>query len=885
MKKSMIVIVVLFILVMPLSLAATLEINSPDNIVQAQSLSINFSVNSDSGFDGTVYISYTNINSSIITKSFTSSDFSGTHYNYSWSIIANEPGTYSVYGELKNSSGSTLDSFNKTGTVNSSIPRITSKFPSGTLSENKATLSVKTNEVSDCKYDTTNNTYENLANTFTNTNSINHNQSLTGLSEGQHTYYIRCKDEQGYTMNTSEIISFSVDLPPTATIELSDETPVKKGTIEVKVMVSESLDNAPTLQYSFDSTPSSKKQVSLTGSGSEWTGYIIITESDDKKIGTFYFSAKDSSGNTGTKITSGNIFVVDTTKPPAPISVKATSLINGEIKLEWHYDDEEVDHFNIYRSTGPGVDYVDFYEEAENNSQQHIDKSTTDKVTYYYRITAVDKAGNEGALSSEVYATSVSNIPRETIPSSTTSVNAIQDTDEPKVLPPDLVPIVKTELKKIEASIIDIKNIIENIGSKDSGLVKDFKIKEQLESAKSRLQELKSKVESYKDAYATKSELEAKLKKADLEIIKIEKDTPRDISLIEETDFTQSNSKQDIENAVSLVFKDITLTENELKDYIKLNDKKKDLVKIDVNAKIINIEYMDGSKEQKSFISKKLSYEEPKELNDIIVIESIPKGIAESVDEITFDNSNYEILKKDPVVKFGFLNFDYQGEVVSYTLDKKIDLEELKNSRTVLLLSLNGLSSEDPSSITGFSIFPFPYLGLTKTQSFFIWLGIFIIIGLSAYYLLFVKGYKSKLIHKLNLMKLEHSINNRKTKYTKPYSNNVSRSSAADNSNSELINELYHDIKNAKLDMADKLYPLVSHIHNKLEATTQNSNPEIDYILKLITKAEEHIENKQHSHAAKIYPHITFAYQTLPKEFKADIYPKCVDLHRKIMNR
>ena len=32
-----------------------------------------------------------------------------------------------------------------------------------------------------------------------------------------------------------------------------------------------------------------EEAISLTGSGSSWKGYLIITEADNNKVGTFYF--------------------------------------------------------------------------------------------------------------------------------------------------------------------------------------------------------------------------------------------------------------------------------------------------------------------------------------------------------------------------------------------------------------------------------------------------------------------------------------------------------------------------------------------------------------------------------------------------------------------
>ena len=53
-------------------------------------------------------------------------------------------------------------------------------------------------------------------------------------------------------MNEPRVIKFTVDLPPSASIKLSDKSPVKAGTIEVTVTTSENIDNTPTLEYAYN---------------------------------------------------------------------------------------------------------------------------------------------------------------------------------------------------------------------------------------------------------------------------------------------------------------------------------------------------------------------------------------------------------------------------------------------------------------------------------------------------------------------------------------------------------------------------------------------------------------------------------------------------------
>ncbi|MEK6947041.1 MAG: hypothetical protein AABX32_05540 [Nanoarchaeota archaeon] len=776
------------------------------------------------------------------------------------------------------------------------MPRVVSSMPSGIVAKDNIILAVKTNEIATCKYDTTNNTYGNLSNIFANTGSSNHNQTINNLNQGEYIYYVRCQDAGGYAMNDSFIIRFTIDLPPSAQITLSDSSPVKAGTIEVNVLTSENLENPPTLEYTYNDAPAARKQISLTGSNSLWKGYLIVTELDNNKIGTFYFSATDIVGNTGTKITSGNIFVVDTTKPAAPQSVKTAAEPDGSILINWYYDGEEADYFSVYRSTSSGLNYVDFYAES-NGSSQFIDRATIDKVTYYYKISTVDKAGNVGPLSEEVFATSV-NKAAVYSPGTTSEDKTI---DIPKVLPPTLVPKVDTYIKKIDKLIIDVKDVFNQFEEKqgeEKQLLGELKILEQINETESKLESLKSQLESFKDYYATEEDLDKKLNSLDLEIKKIEKSTPKEIKLLEKSESTQSTSNEDIINAVDELFSGSGSDPIGRDNYIKKNEKEKDKIKVDVLIKVISITFLDDTKSEKSLIKKRISYQNQGILSDVLVIESIPKSSAESVNEIIFDQK-YDVLKEDPVVKFGFLKFNPEGEEITYSLGKIIKIDDFKDSKTVVLISPNQPAQTPNNKFTGSLIFSFGNLGLSKIQAIFVWIGIFIIIGLSTYYLLFVKDYKylfKKLDRTLKMKKIERSLN-AKSEYLPelpplPSKNLIFADSlkVSDEDANRLLNELYLHINEVKAELADKLLPLFVTLNNKLESKGFKSksknieNNNIIFLNSLINQAHEHLDSNLHNEAVKLYPKINFIYQNLPKKNRTEVYEQCDELHKRINN-
>ena len=92
-------------------------------------------------------------------------------------------------------------------------------LPTGTLvaGTTQTTLSLVTDENAICKYGTLASVpYDEIANTFSSTDSTTHSQTITGLTNGNsYTYYIRCQDDSDNSNADDYTISFSVSSPST----------------------------------------------------------------------------------------------------------------------------------------------------------------------------------------------------------------------------------------------------------------------------------------------------------------------------------------------------------------------------------------------------------------------------------------------------------------------------------------------------------------------------------------------------------------------------------------------------------------------------------------------------------------------------------------------
>ncbi|MFH1849494.1 MAG: hypothetical protein ABH879_04880 [archaeon] len=621
-------------------------------------------------------------------------------------------GAHVYYARCRDSAGNAMTaSATITVITDLSAPQVLSHTPTNKITKPYTLFNITTDENATCRYSTASGVnYDNMDGSMI-SDETSHSVMLTGLSDYKYHYYIKCKDEVGNIAGSDYDASFEVDSPPTAKITLSKSSPLRQGTVSIVLTTSEDVQYSPSLSYTLSTESATKIAVPLTGSDSTWTGYVLIADSVDNAIGSFTFSGMDLAGNTGTAITSGNVFIVDSIDPPAPTDVSSHVRANGNIKVKWRYEGEGISEFNIYRATVPDVDYADFYRSTDE--QEYIDTSTRNGETYYYRISAVDKAGNEGVLSVETSElVSINETTAATAaPASSADVPADTASPGPKVDTKKIAGIESLIERTIsesdevpaegnEALIADLLNLNQNNRMNQMKLAK---LKEELavirsgEAGEARIPQIEAEIAAIRGSVATH--------------VKMLSETAADKSLL-----TNEAAEEIVKSLLpGADQKNLDETTKQLMGW-------QERFGVETKARIFRITYLDNGTADYTLITKSYSGE----FGDMELIEYIPKDVAESVDEITF-REEHKIIKRDPIVRITLGD----SKEIAYAVNKMAGADMISGVFSVFVRP--GLKESGSSAVTGFAIMDV-FSGEGSFYNIAIALGSILLAALSLYY-------------------------------------------------------------------------------------------------------------------------------------------------------
>ncbi len=661
----------------------------------------------------------------------------GNNTEFYTNLVLTQDGNYSLFVNCSN----IYDTVNASVSfiVDTVSPVITAK--SHIFNEyNNITFNIVTSIASICKYDLQDKSYVLMSSVFDHTGNTVHSTTINNLANGAYTYYIKCNSNNTLTSNT-ETISFTILTKPLASITLSKSSPLKAGIYEVKLKTSKAVINAPTLSYNFN-TDATLRYVTLTGSGTDWKGYLIIEDNTPDRIGTFHYSATDYDGNTGNIISSGELFLTDTTKPVAPSSISATAQLDGNIKLKWYFDNENIKKYLIYRSTEGDPTYVDYYDNS--SSMQYIDRDLIEGITYYYRVAAMDEAYNTGALSEMVQAVS-----NDVVSSNSDSnSNVVSDNTAQQISDPALILKINQLVTDFNKQLLDIaaaKSELNKINDPTKlKIIAILGLSEKVNSAKTTIENLITEVNNLKNENVPSSELDVKLNKFRMDALKAKSLVVEDIIVSEQSSYNQVTQESDVSSAITELVK-INLSKSVLNNYSDANNKLQDGIVVNTDIFIFKIRYL-GKDDYDKYTLVKKTVSSASELNNVSIVEIIPKSFERKASDILFDIDNQKtpiIVNDDPVLKWD--NAIFNKQTIYYMINNNAEMYAAKATKTVVLYTPNfkvtqtipdEVASDNTNMLTGFISTNVENINLSSlsTIQWAIILGVGLILALSTYY-------------------------------------------------------------------------------------------------------------------------------------------------------
>ncbi|MBR9693104.1 hypothetical protein GOV07_04210 [Candidatus Woesearchaeota archaeon] len=588
-------------------------------------------------------------------------------------------------------------------------PPTMSLGPSGAV-DDQVILTATTSEVSTCKYGTSHQQYSDLPGTFPETTSLTHQQELDP-GEGSHTYYVACRDVYGNTA-ASQSTTFTLREKPSARLSIEGGNPHKAGSYDFTLEVSEQLREPPKLTIVYQGGSSQALVLTEVGD-TEYEGVIIVPDNAGEKVASFSFSGTDLSGLAGTRIEESELFLIDTIKPNKVETFRAVNG-SGGVNLSWYYDGEDDVQFNIYRTSGLGVGYNDFFTTTIGDA--YLDTDTTAAVKFYYRIAAEDDAGNIGPLSHEEWA------------SPAAAKHAAQDTGA--FLDPVLQVDLDARIDIIEGHILDGERSLEDLRKEESddkawlvstlGLDNDAgQSLKTFKDAKTRLEALRTKsltLDQFKNqATAIQEVVDAALTKL-----------PFDLEVKNRAEYDEVADQQALDAAVTHALRGKVVAEGEKQAYLEAARALQDEVHITTTATIVSITYADGRTKSYAIVEKRLLSDNPQA--NLLAIETVPKAVVPNT--ITFLSAEPTQLEED-IFQYSFDTL--VDETLVYATQSDVSLPTMRQSRLVVLPVPGVMTVAVENSMTGGAL---GFLSFdSSSQNLVVILGLIIVIGLAAYYL------------------------------------------------------------------------------------------------------------------------------------------------------
>jgi hypothetical protein len=640
-----------------------------------------------------------------------------TLFNSTFSLA---DGVHSV--EYKCKLGGELPAVTRSLRVDTAAPVVTATSPSGETQGPYLTLTADTNELASCRYGTADAAFAQLPNAMSGGYVYRNTATLSLPDFGSYTFYVRCQDLLGNTMPASAIIGFLNRAPPIAHITIEGDEPLRADTYTLRLTTSVPLQETPMLTSTLQESGKTQ-QIALTGSGTAWEGYLIIPDAIEDTVISFAFSGLSTNGVRGTEVSTGRLFTVDAMPPTAPagLSIEASS---DRIHLRWAdpEEDDAIASYIIYRAGHESVTTADLH--ATTTTTQWIDASPHGATYLYYRVAAVDEAGNVGPLSEEVQGTAIKSLIVE------------QDI----AIDPIVATLLDEEIATLSSILMSANKSVLALetapGSATIQIIDDLRLIDKARAASLSIEAARDRLGALRRTNPSRETADAAIADARRTVIAAQADLPQRITPKSETETRQPSDLSSIERNLPYALIGATLDGKERDAYLQSSIAAQDQATIVMTAKQFTIQDSNGEVTDYTFVRKHIKLTTPQ--RDIRVIEYIPKTVAEDVAELTFSQDPV-VLEQDPVIQYSYPVIE--DEKFTYLLAKAVSMEELKRTRTILYPAVPAPAApettpQEPAPVEGITGYSILGLGEGKlsADALLIILGGIIIAALVFYY-------------------------------------------------------------------------------------------------------------------------------------------------------
>jgi len=181
-------------------------------------------------------------------------------------------------------------------------------------------------------------------------------------------------------------------------------------------------------------------------------------------------------------------------------------------------------------------------------------------------------------------------------------------------------------------------------------------------------------------------------------MVDIEANIPVGLTILNSKEYVKYDIKSDIGEILSkyLEFKEFVLSDSQKEKFVEKIKEIQSLMTVSTETKNIEVEYIGGNKETFTLIHKTIQLDND---SSSIMIEVIPKDIAEKVSDITFLGPII-VVEEDPIVEIDLA----ENKELLYYVKKNVDLQSIEDIDSILLSDPSDIS-EDVGFITGLAVF------------------------------------------------------------------------------------------------------------------------------------------------------------------------------------